>query len=415
MTSPLRRPAFARLWLGGLLSETGDWLLHISLPLFVLGLTGSPLITALTFMLGLLPSVACAPIAGVLADRLDRRLMMVWVSVAQAFVLLPLLVVDGPDQLWVVLVVTGVQAALAAVFEPAKNALVPQLAGAGQLAGANGLIGFASNMGRLLGGPVGGVVLEVWGIRGVVLADAASFLVVALLMAWRRGMPGPVGEYPPFGKWWRRWSEGLRVVLAPGPLRPVAVIAGLLGLAQGMFVALFVFYVTDVLGAGEAETGLLRGVQAIGGLAGGLVAGWLARRVGDKVLAGASLLVFALIGVLGWNGPYLTTALWVYIGLFAAIGAPAVTGVSALLALLQRSANEGELGRALGGFQAISDGAQGIGMLASGALVGVLPILVLLNVQISLYALAGLLLLVGVRSRAPVGGENQVRVALDCR
>ena len=67
MTGPLRNPAFARLWAGGLLSEIGDWLLHISLPLFVLGLTGSPLITALTFMLGLLPSVACAPIAGVLA------------------------------------------------------------------------------------------------------------------------------------------------------------------------------------------------------------------------------------------------------------------------------------------------------------------------------------------------------------
>jgi MFS family permease len=401
MTSPLRSPAFARLWLSGLLSETGDWLLHISLPLFVLGLTGSPLITALTFMLGLLPSVACAPIAGVLADRLDRRLMMVWVSLAQALVLLPLLAVDGPDRLWIVLAVTGAQAALAAVFEPAKNALVPQLAGAGQLAGANGLIGFASNMGRLLGGPVGGVVLEVWGIRGVVLADAVSFLAVAALMASRRGMPSRArAEHPPFGKWWRRWTEGLRVVLAPGPLRPVAVIAALLGLAQGMFVALFVFYVTDVLGAGAAETGLLRGVQAIGGLAGGLIAGWLARRTGDKVLAGGSLLVFALIGVLGWNGPYLTTALWVYIGLFAAIGAPAVTGISALLALLQRSADEQELGRALGGFQAISDGAQGIGMLVSGALVGVLPMLVLLNVQIGLYAVAGLLLLVGKTVRA---------------
>ncbi|TDP95136.1 MFS transporter [Labedaea rhizosphaerae] len=402
MSGPLRRPAFARLWLGGMLSETGDWLLHISLPLFVLGLTGSPLITAVTFMLGLLPSVVCAPIGGVLADRWDRRRMIVWVSVAQAALLLPLLAVDGPDRLWLVLVVTGAQAALAAVFEPAKNALVPVLVEPDQLAGANGLIGFASSMGRLLGGPLGGVVLQVWGIHGVVLADALSFLVVAALMAPRRGMPvSGAGERPPFGKWWRQWTDGLRVVLAPGPLRPVAIIAGLLGLAQGMFVALFVFYVTDVLGAGEAETGLLRGVQAIGGLAGGLIAGWLARRMGDKVLAGGSLLVFALIGVLGWNGPYLTTALWVYIGLFAAIGAPAVTGISALLALLQRSADPRQLGKAMGGFQAISDGAQGIGMLASGALVGVLPISVLLNAQISLYALAGFLLLAGTSMRHP--------------
>lgn len=398
MSGPLRSPAFARLWLSGLLSETGDWLLHISLPLFVLGLTGSPLITALTFMLGLLPSVVCAPLAGVLADRWDRRRMIVWVSVAQAAMLLPLLAVDGPDRLWLVLLVTGAQAALAAVFEPAKNALVPALVAPGQLAGANGLIGFATSMGRLLGGPLGGVVLQAWGIRGVVLADAVSFLLVAVLMSVR-GASSPVGAHPPFGKWWRRWTEGLRVVLAPGPLRPVAVIAGLLGFAQGMFVALFVFYVTDVLGAGEAETGLLRGVQAIGGLAGGLIAGWLARRLGEKVLAGGSWLVFALLGVLGWNGPYLTTALWVYIGLFAALGAPAVTGISALVAMLQHSADSRELGRAMGGFQAISDGAQGIGMLISGALVGVLPMLVLLNVQISLYALAGLLLLLGTTQR----------------
>jgi MFS family permease len=404
MSGPLRRPAFARLWAGGLLSEIGDWLLHISLPLFVLGLTGSALVTALTFVLGLLPSVLCAPIAGVLADRWDRRVMLVWVSVAQAVLLLPLLLVDGRDQLWIVLAVTGVQAALAAVFEPAKNALVPSLVEADQLAGANGLTGFASNMGRLVGGPLGGVVLQVWGIRGVVLADAASFLVVAGLMAARGGERVSRRPDAPFGQWWRRWPEGLKVVLAPGPLRGISVVAVLMGLAQGMFVALFVFYVTDVLGAGDAETGVLRGVQAIGGLLGGVVAGRLAQRLGDRVLAGVSLLVFAVIGALGWNGPYVTSALWVYLGLFALIGAPAVTSIAGLLAMLQRSTPEELLGRAAGGFQAIGDGAQAVGMLAAGVLVGVLPTVLLLDLQIGLYALAGVLLLrMSVRVREPVG------------
>ena len=123
MTGPLGVSAFRRLWIAGFVSEIGDWVLLVALPVYVYQRTGSAAATATTFVVALLPSLALSPLAGVLADRWDRRRLMLLVSLAQAATLLPLLTGD----LVLVNVVTAVQAGLAALFEPAKNALLPTL------------------------------------------------------------------------------------------------------------------------------------------------------------------------------------------------------------------------------------------------------------------------------------------------
>lgn len=93
--SALGIPAFRRLWTAGLISDTGDWLLFIALPLVVLRISGSALGTSIAFLLELIPPVVLAPLAARLADRVDRRLLMVLVNVGQALALLPLLFVHG--------------------------------------------------------------------------------------------------------------------------------------------------------------------------------------------------------------------------------------------------------------------------------------------------------------------------------
>ena len=127
MKAPLRTPAFVRLWIAGFISETGDWVLLVALPVFVYQLSGSAAATATTFVVALLPGLALAPLTGVLADRVDRRRLMLAVSLAQAAALLPLLAVHDAGDLVIVNLVTAVQSALAALFEPAKNALLPAL------------------------------------------------------------------------------------------------------------------------------------------------------------------------------------------------------------------------------------------------------------------------------------------------
>lgn len=136
------------------------------------------------FIAGLLPTLMVGPLAGVLADRWDRRRTLMATSLAQAASLLPLLAVHGRGELWVVYLVTAAEAALAQLFDPAKNALLPRLVDRDQLVSANALVGLNVNLGRLLGSSLGGVVMVTAGLRGVVIGDVASFLVGAALIAW---------------------------------------------------------------------------------------------------------------------------------------------------------------------------------------------------------------------------------------
>ncbi|WP_308190269.1 MFS transporter [Amycolatopsis sp. GM8] len=89
MRSPLRDKAFARLWIAGLFAETAEWMLQVALPVFIYQATGSAASTALTMIAGILPIVVLSPVAGLAADRYDRRLLLCAVCFAQAAVAIP--------------------------------------------------------------------------------------------------------------------------------------------------------------------------------------------------------------------------------------------------------------------------------------------------------------------------------------
>jgi MFS family permease len=408
----LRRRDFGLLWAGGLISETGDWFLLVGLPVWVLQVTGSSLVTATVFLVGLLPGLVVGPLAGVLVDRWDRRRTLVAVSLAQAAFLLPLLAVDGRDRLWVVYLVMAAEATLAQLNDPARNALVPTLVPKDDLVGANALIGLNGNLARLAGSPLGGLLVELAGLPGLVIGDAVSFLLgAALLGLVRRPSPGPApprapssagGHSAPHGLV-GEWVDGLRVTLGDRRLRWGLVVNGLAAVAQGIFTVLFVLFVTRVLGGDGTEVGLLRGVQAIGGLLGGLVVVGLARRLEPGRLLAISLLVFAAVDLAIWNGPALTTGEWLYLGLFVAAGIPGIGVLTGLTALVQERTGDAYLGRVFATYYGSFNGLMALGMLLAGLLgdtVGVVPVL---NGQAALYLLAGVVALATV-GRARPGG-----------
>jgi MFS family permease len=426
--APLRRPDFRALWLAGLISDAGDWMLLVALPIVVYRLTGSALGTAVAFIAELAPGVVLGPLAGRLADRVDRRRLMIVVSLVQALALLPLLTVHGAGDLTVVYAVILVQAGLATMFDPAKNALLPTLLPGDQLVSGNSLIGLNAALGRLAGGPLGGLLLATGALPTIVIADAVSFLVAARLIASlprMRDRPAAsasasvaattatpataaaaaTAESPALAESPGVSARSFRAALRGPQVRAALLVAFVADIAQGIFVVLFILFVATRLHGGSGEIGLLRGVQAVGAIGAGL---WLsvARRPRPPgELVAAALVVFGVIDLTVWNAPLVTTAIPAYVVLFIAVGAPGVVAETGLISVLQLAGAEGERGQIFGAAMLVSSAGQAIGMLAAGTLTGVIGLMGMLNAQGCLYLAAGAL---AARTLLPRAGARSL-------
>ena len=165
--SPWSGRDFRLVWAGGLVNDTGDWLLRVALPVYVFTETSSGTLTAALFLIELAVSVVLGPIAGSLIDRWDLRRTLVVTNLLQAVTLLPLLAVT-PDRIWPAFLVAAVQSVLTRINNPAKVALLPRLVGPDQLIAANAANAASESLSRLVGSPLGGVVVELFGLGGVV-------------------------------------------------------------------------------------------------------------------------------------------------------------------------------------------------------------------------------------------------------
>ena len=393
----LSRPGFRRLWASGAVSETGDWLLLIALPVYVLQLTGSTLTTSTVFLLELAGALAASPLAGVLADRWDRRRLLIGASLTQAALLLPLLAVDGRGTLWIVYLVTAAQAVLSTANDPVRQALLPAAVGPGELAPAAAQLGIAANLARLVGGALGGLLLQAYGLTGVVLADAGTFVLAALLLTgWStpgvvRGTDGPAAPG-------RDWLAGLAVIRSDRRLAGGVAVGALLSVAQGMFVVLFVVFVLRQLGGEAGEVGLLRGVQAVGGIAGGVVLGAVAGRFAPRTLVAAGCFGFGAVCLVIWNGPAVTTAAPPYLVLFAVVGVPIAAAMAGLTTVLLGGTPDEFRGRVMSTLVVADASAQAAGTLLAGALIGVVGLLPLLQAHAGLGLAAGVVALVALRA-----------------
>jgi Na+/melibiose symporter-like transporter len=417
--APLKQPAFRSLWLAGLVSEAGDWLLFIALPIVVYRLTGSALGTSFAFLAQLAPAIMLAPLAGRLADRHDRRVLMLGICGLQAISLLPLLWVDDHSGLPIVYAVIVTQSALTTLFDPAKNALLPTLVNREQLVAANSLVALNDGVARLVGGPLGGLLLAAGDLRTIVVADAVSYAVAATLIARVPGAAPPPavsaapGEGATGGGPFERPPAGRRIrfraVLRHRSIRRALGLTFFADIAQGIFLVLFIVFVAQRLHGGAGETGLLRGVQAVGAIAAGLALATIARRRSPvRMLAGAAI-AFGVISLLVWNLPVLTTAPAVYAVLFALVGAPGVVFSTGLITFLQQAGDSSEHGRIFGALGLAENAGQAVGMIAAGALAGPLGLGTMLNIQAGIYLATGL-----VAVRALQGATRRVRPQSTC-
>jgi MFS family permease len=383
----LRAPDFRRLWLAGLISETGDWLLMVSLPIVVYQYTGSTLGTAAALLIELVPPVVLAPVTGRLADRLDRRRTLLVVSLLQATALTPLLLVHDRAGLPILYAVIAVESGLGALFEPTKSALLPTLVERDRLVSANSLVALNNNVGRLVGGPLGGLLLAAGGgLPTIVVVDAASFLLAFALMV--RLASAPARPAATAGD--DAASIGWRATIGARSVRAALVVLLTASVAQGIFVVLFIVFVARALHGDAAEIGLLRGVQGIGAIAGGLVLGFAGRIAAGRLTAYAAI-ALGLLSLVIWNAPAVSAAEPLYVGLFIAAGAPGVGFVTGLVGALQEGTVDGQRGKAFAMAGVAASLGEAVGMLAGGVLGDPLGVVAVLDAQGCLYLVAGLL------------------------
>jgi len=262
-----RNAALRRLFLGQIISYCGDWFLTVALLDLVLRLTQSALLAALMVVCQMLPSFLLAPWAGQIVDRHDRRRLIIVLSIAQALLaLLPLAVRSAPLLPLAYIALVGI-AAGATFVAPAIQSAIPNIATGDDLVMANVLMGSTWGAMLAVGSALGGAVAATGGLTAACIADALSFIAVALLLA---------GIAVPFQTATRR-SEPLPLIAATrealrytrGRPRVLALLTckGGFGIGAGAIVLLSVFG-RDIYHDGSFGIGMLYGARGLGALLG---------------------------------------------------------------------------------------------------------------------------------------------------
>ena len=405
MMRVLRNRDFALLWWGGLVSMLGNWMLFVALPVYVYQATGSTLATSLMFIAGALPRVLLGSVAGVFVDRLERKRTMVVCNLLLAVTIAPLLLVTHSGTFWLIYVVAVLQSAIGQFFGPAENALLPALVGREDLTPANALNALNNNLARLIGPAVGGLVVTAFGLQGVVLLDLASYLVAALLIALITVSSKATDDqeltpqHNAFRRWFSEWREGL------GQVRHNRIVAVLLAamtltsVGEGAFSVLLAPFVSVAFAGGALELGWVLSAQAVGGIVGGVLIGWLGSRLSPSRLLGLGLLFVGLIDLAIFNYPTFFPNIVPALALMAVVGVPAAAAGAGYTTLMQTNVADRFLGRVFGTVGTVSAFAMLLGMAVAGVLGDLVGVVAVINVQGVAYTVAGFVTLLLLKSR----------------
>jgi MFS family permease len=203
-----------RLWLGDIISLLGDWFNTIALYSIVEALTGSPFALGMVFVVKMLPFALASPIAGLIADRFNRRRLMIAADLVRAVVVLGLLLVNETSDLWLLYLLAAAQVTVGAFFIPARSASIPNITSDHELLTANALLSATWSVLLAIGAALGGFATQWLGPHTVFVIDSATYLVSAWFI-FRTVIPQhtePVPEGGLFATAHRQMIEGWRVM-----------------------------------------------------------------------------------------------------------------------------------------------------------------------------------------------------------
>ena len=306
---------FRRLWMAQIVSEIGDWFYTLSIYTLLLQFTGHASSVALALVLQVLPQTLVGPTAGVVNDRLKRKHVMIAADLSRMVIVLAMLLVRSRSMVWLVYPLLLAETTMAAFFEPARNAVIPNIAAEGEVLIANTLSSATWSVNLLIGASVGGVVAAFSGRDTVFVLNAISFLASAILIGGMRFVePHAEGAAPLRPRDLVDFSpvlEGIRYIRSHPTLLPtVFAKAGelMIGPSWVIFTVMgareFAVHGHGINAAGGAMLGMsiLLGGRGVGALVGPLVAARWADRSDQRLRRGillGYLTISAGYGVLG--------------------------------------------------------------------------------------------------------------------
>jgi len=364
----LRNPDYRNFWIGNFLSNIGTWMQNVAQGWLVLELSNS------AFWLGVVGFAASAPmlvfslIGGVIADRVDRRRMMIRTQTAMmlfAFIMAALSyakLINVPE---IVLLAFATGVALS-LNMPSYQALVPQLVPREDLTNAIGLNSAQFNLSRIIGPSLGGFVMAWLGVSTNFLLNGISFLALLLVLVRMRVPPPELDDSS--ATMWQHLADGFRYVLDHRQMAALLTLVGLASIFGFPYLMFMPYFARDILHVGPRGLGLLLACSGFGSLGAAATVAYLGvtgvRRRGRLLVTSGSVFFVSVI-LFTFSRDFLLCC-----GLLAVAGYSVILMVALVNTLLQHLSDEAMRGRVMSIYTVAFLGFAPVGSLIAGSLAG---------------------------------------------
>lgn len=373
--TPLFRRDFTLVVIGQIISLFGNAILRFALPLYLLRQTGSPALFGAVGAAAFIPAVLCAPIGGVLADRVNKRNIMVALDFSTAGLILAFtLFLERAPLAPLTAACLMLLYGIAGAYQPAVQASIPLLASADQLTRANAVINMVGTLSGLLGPVVGGVLFGAFGLRPILWVGVACFFLSAVMELFIRIPHRPRAAAGNVLSTVRQdLKESWRFIRRERPVfLSVMLVLALFNLVLSAALVVGIpVTVVQVLNMSDSRLGITQGAMGLGGLFGGLLTACLGARLslrrGNLVLLAASLTA-AVMGLALLPGVPPALGWWSVTAMSFAIMVLSTMLVVVLSAAVQGQTPPELLGKVMAFIMAVSNCASPLGQAIYGAL-----------------------------------------------
>lgn len=401
-------------WMAGAISNVGDFFNGLAV---VKLLSENPdnlgLYMSIIMICKMLPGVVLAPLAGVLADRISRKGIMIVTDLIRAALVLALVFTDHPAAL---IALVGASAAVAAFYNPASSALLPNIVEKDQMVTAGSLSVLTQRMAMLLGNAAGAVVLSLVGPHNVFYIDAASFVVSALLLvgmavpATLRVVTAESAHRSKFASLRADLKETFTFLRQAPPVRNLLGILGIAAIGDSALNVLLVTFFTVSLGMAAEHMGYVSALFGATSVLGALVIGAVGNRIAWRHLCsfGTVYIWFVMMGAIVAHSPIPSVAFFGMLGLGSGAINVAVQAATAELV------PDHVRGRIFGAWNMINSLIYVVGVAVAGVLSDSLGPAITLGGFTTFYLIAGVFGFFAFRPKpAPAPAEQVTQMITD--